>query len=335
MMERVAGNISARDIDSPPAVGAGDAHAGGKSACAWTNDPGPFGKSSGQASPHIRSTRRPKSEREQTMTDTTPNQNPTSTSPVKESRLSLQTFPWWLVLLAFFLLYMGYQIFADVEYSDAMGFIQAGITTTIRVTIVSFLIGTLIGLLSGLGRISRNVIIRNLSITYIEFIRGVPILVLIFTVALVIVPDVSELFGFQNRAIPQEWRVVIALALIYGAYLAEVFRAGIEAVEKGQMEAALSVGLTRIQSMRFIILPQAIRNILPALGNNFISMLKDSSLVSVLAVGDITYQARLYSGSSFRFRETYLVLTFLYLFMTIILSLLLQWYERTIQADKK
>lgn len=269
------------------------------------------------------------------MIDTKSDPKPASASPVEESRFSLQTFPWWLVLLALFLLYMGYQIFADVEYSDAMAFIQAGISTTIRVTIVSFLIGTLIGLLAGLGRISRNVIIRNLSITYIEFIRGVPILVLIFTVALVIVPDASEIFGLQNRAIPQEWRVVIALALIYGAYLAEVFRAGIEAVEKGQMEAALSVGLTRIQSMRFIILPQAIRNILPALGNNFISMLKDSSLVSVLAVGDITYQARLYSGSSFRFRETYLVLTFLYLFMTIALSLLLQWYERKIQADKK
>ena len=250
------------------------------------------------------------------------------------SRLTVRNFPWWLVLIALFLLYMGYQIFADVEYSEAMEFIRFGIGTTIRVSIIAFLVASAIGLLAGLGRISRNVVLSNLSITYIEFIRGVPILVLIFTVALVIVPDISDAFGFENRSIPQEWRVIIALALIYGAYLAEVFRAGIEAVESGQLEAALAVGMTRFQAMRFIILPQAIRNILPALGNNFISMLKDSSLVSVLAVNDITYKARLYSGSSFRFRETYLVLTFLYLFMTIALSLLLQWYERKIQADR-
>lgn len=267
----------------------------------------------------------------------TANIDPTGsdTKPELEPRITASNFPWWLVLLALFLLYMAYQIFADIEYSEAMNFILPGIWTTVRVSIISFLIATVIGLLAGLGRIARNIVVRNLAITYIEFIRGVPILVLIFTVALVIVPDITESLGIPNRAIPQEWRVIIALALIYGAYLAEVFRAGIEAVEKGQMEAALSVGLTRLQSMRFIILPQAIRNILPALGNNFISMLKDSSLVSVLAVGDITYNARLYSGSSFRFRETYLVLTFLYLFMTIALSLLLQWYERTIQADKK
>ena len=252
-----------------------------------------------------------------------------------DSRLTLRNFPWWLVLIVLFLLYMGYQIVVDVEYRDAMEFIRFGIGTTVRVSIISFLMASFFGLLAGLGRISRNIVLRTLSITYIEFIRGVPILVLIFTVALVIVPDVAGVFGFQNRSVPQEWRVIFALALIYGAYLAEVFRAGIEAVDPGQMEAARSLGMTQVQAMRNIILPQAIRNILPALGNNFISMLKDSSLVSVLAVNDITYKARLYSGSSFRFRETYLVLTFLYLFMTIVLSLLLQWYERRIQADRQ
>jgi polar amino acid transport system permease protein len=123
-------------------------------------------------------------------------------------------------------------------------------------------------------------------------------------------------------------RAVIALALIYGAFLAEVFRAGIESIPTGQMEAARSLGMNPFQAMRHIIIPQAIRNILPALGNDFIAMLKDSSLVSILAVRDITQLARLYTGSTFRYNETYLVLTFLYLTMTILLSLLLQWYQR-------
>jgi polar amino acid transport system permease protein len=123
-------------------------------------------------------------------------------------------------------------------------------------------------------------------------------------------------------------RAIIALALIYGAFLAEIFRAGIESITSGQMEAARSLGMTQGQAMRKIILPQAIRNILPALGNDFIAMLKDSSLVSVLAVRDITQQGRLYAGSSFRFRESYLVLTFLYLSMTLTLSLILRLIEK-------
>jgi polar amino acid transport system permease protein len=101
------------------------------------------------------------------------------------------------------------------------------------------------------------------------------------------------------------------------------------------MEAARSLGLNGRQAMRYVILPQAIRNVLPALGNDFIAMLKDSSLISVLAVRDITQMARLHSGSTFRFRESYLVLTFLYLSMTITLSLLLRWYERRLRQNAR
>ena len=145
---------------------------------------------------------------------------------------------------------------------------------------------------------------------------------LIFTVAFVIVPGVAGALGLANQTISSNTRGIIALAVIYGAFLAEVFRAGIESVPGGQMEAARSLGLNGGQAMRHVILPQAIRNVLPALGNDFIAMLKDSSLISVLAVRDITQMARLHSGSTFRFRESYLVLTFLYLSMTITLSLI-------------
>jgi polar amino acid transport system permease protein len=126
-------------------------------------------------------------------------------------------------------------------------------------------------------------------------------------------------------------RAITALAFTYGAYLAEIFRAGIQSIAKGQMEAARSLGMSYGQSMRYVILPQAIRNVLPALGNDFVAMVKDSSLVSVLAVRDITQVSRLYAGVTFRFREAYIILAVLYLTMTVILSLGVQLLERRLR----
>lgn len=269
-----------------------------------------------------------------------------------EGRFNLRTFPWWLVAIIGFLALMlaliltnpdfnrafnfikgSFGSFDDLLAGDLAAFIGQGITVTIYTTLVAFGVALVIGLLAGLGRVSSNTFIRNVAMTYIEFIRGVPTLVLIFTVAFVIVPAAADLLGISGQAISTNTRGIIALAVIYGAFLAEVFRAGIESVPHGQMEAARSLGMSSRQSMRYVILPQAVRNVLPALGNDFIAMLKDSSLVSVLAVRDITQQARLYAGSTFRFRESYLVLTFLYLTMTIALSLILRWYERRLKQD--
>jgi polar amino acid transport system permease protein len=205
---------------------------------------------------------------------------------------------------------------------------------TLYITVVSFLISLFIGLVVGIGRLSKNTVIRNLAIFYVEFIRGVPMLVLIFTIAFVLVPTLTDAFGVENRVVAQSTRGIIALSVIYGAFMAEIFRAGIESIPRGQSEAARSLGMNAVQSMRHIILPQAIRNIMPALGNDFIATLKDSSLLSVLAVREITQMSRLYAGSSFRFRESYLVLTFLYLTMTLLLSLLLRWYENRIRTDE-
>jgi polar amino acid transport system permease protein len=246
----------------------------------------------------------------------------------------IEQFPWWLVIIIGIIVVMIYQIGTDVEFNRAFQYILPGIRITLYTTIVSFLIAMGLGLLAGLGRVSTNFILRNLAITYIEFVRGVPVLVLIFTVAFVLVPAAARTFGFNMQLFDNNTRAIIALSTIYGAFLAEVFRAGIESIAAGQMEAARSLGMTHVQAMRYIILPQAIRNILPALGNDFIAMLKDSSLVSVLAVQDITQLARLHAGRSFRFNETYLVLTLLYLVMTLVLSLLLQWYQRRIRGDK-
>ena len=250
-----------------------------------------------------------------------------------ETPSKLSTTPWWLIIILLFIFFMGYRIFTDEIYFKIFKFVRTGLRITIQSTFYGFIFSLILGLVAGLGRISKNVVFRNIADTYVEFIRGVPILVLMMTVAFVIVPTVADMMGLENN-VPQITRGMIALAIIYGGFMAEIFRAGIESVAAGQMEAARSLGMTYNQSMVSIILPQAIRNIMPALGNNFISMLKDSSLLSVLAVEEITQRGRLYAGSSFRFRETYLVLTFLYLSMTLILSLLLKWYEKNINQDR-
>jgi polar amino acid transport system permease protein len=244
-------------------------------------------------------------------------------------------FPYWLVAIFAILVYWGVQIFTDERYKEAYDAIIPGLAVTIETTIYAFAIALILGVVAGLGRISKNVVARNLALTYIEFIRGVPILVLIFTVALVIVPDVTDKLGLENGSIDAQWRAIIALALIYGAYLAEVFRAGIESVPKGQTEAGRSLGMSHAQTLRRIVLPQAIRNMTPALGNDAIAMLKDTSLVSVLAVRDLTQQARVYAGATFQYRPSYVVLTFCYLTMTIILSLLLSAYRRWLGLDER
>jgi polar amino acid transport system permease protein len=264
-------------------------------------------------------------------------------------------FPWWVV--AIFLIGVGafYLVTTQSSFGDALNFIKIGIWITISTTLYAYSIALVLGLVAGLGRISRNVIIRNLATLYVELIRGVPILVLIFYIALVAVPDSLSLFktvgawlssvglgfiggplaGIDNEAIPLNVRAIIALSVTYGAFLAEIFRAGIQSIGRGQMEAARSLGMSYGQAMRHVILPQAIRNVLPALGNDFVAMVKDSSLVSVLAVRDITQVARLYAGRTFRFREAYTILAILYLGMTLVLSALVRLLERRLHGDSR
>ena len=220
------------------------------------------------------------------------------------------------------------------EYIKAFNFIIPGIRITFGATFVSFLIALILGLFLGIGRISENKFLSTISRTYIEFVRGIPILILIFTMAFVVVVDAAEFFNINNGNVPMIIRAIIALSVFYGAYIAEVFRAGIESVPVGQREGGASLGLSKRQVMRHIVLPQAFRNMLPALGNDFISMMKDSSLLSVLAVQDLTYKGRLYSGSTFRFPETYLVLTVLYLCITLLLSSLQRQLEKKLENSE-
>ena len=263
----------------------------------------------------------------------------------------LTDIPWWFVAMILIAIWTGYFIFTRENYREAFDFIKAGLSTAIVISLTSYAIALVLGLLAGLGRISRNVVLNNLATLYVELIRGIPMLVLIFFIALVGVPVVMEginalgewlnslgltsignfLIGIEQKAISMSVRAVVALSVTYGAFLAEIFRAGIQSITRGQMEAARSLGMSYGQAMRYVILPQAIRNVLPALGNDFVAMVKDSSLVSVLAVRDITQMARLYAGRTFRFREAFITLSVLYLTMTVALSLMVQFVERRLR----
>lgn len=268
------------------------------------------------------------------------------------SKRGLRDLPWWFFAIILIAIYAFIVISTNEDYNAAFLFIKVGLAITIKTTLMAYLIAILLGLLAGLGRISKNVFINNLARLYVELIRGIPILVLIFFIALVGVPvlvDGLNNFGFwlsangigflgkvftavTNKDISMNIRAIIALAVTYGAYLAEIFRAGIQSIVKGQTEAARSLGMSYGQAMRYVILPQAVRNVLPALGNDFVAMVKDSSLVSVLAVRDITQVSRLYAGSTFRFREAYVTLAVMYLTMTVFLSVLVQLLERRLKT---
>lgn len=282
--------------------------------------------------------------------------NPTPVNlgkPNLKERIS--QFPWWFVALILILIGTFTAIATQPSYTEAFTFIKIGLGITIRTTLISFVIALFLGLITGLGRISHHVFFKNIATLYVEVIRGVPMLVLIFFIALVAVPAAvggmnelghwfqtqgwnwiaNPLLALENKAIEMNVRAIIALSVTYGAFLAEIFRAGIQSVSKGQMEAARSQGMSSSHAMIYIILPQAIRNVLPALGNDFVAMLKDSSLVSVLAVRDITQVARLYAGRSFRFEEAYTTLAILYLSMTVVLSLVVKYIERRVRQDER
>jgi polar amino acid transport system permease protein len=274
-------------------------------------------------------------------------------------RGQLGQLPWWAFIIVATGLLLIYLILASPNYHDTFIYLQAGIAMTLRITLTAFPIATVIGLVAGLARTSKRVVPYTLSTLYVELIRGVPLVVLMLYFAFGIVPVGIELLNkfaawgltwadnpslvnlFTSwsdrtliRKIPDDMRAIIALAFGYGAYEAEVFRAGIQSIGKGQMEAARSLGMSYIQAMRLIILPQAIRRVLPPLGNDFIALLKDSSLATVLAVNELTQMGRLRRASTFRVMETFNVVAFLYLAMTLLLSGVVRFMERKFKIEE-
>jgi polar amino acid transport system permease protein len=214
-----------------------------------------------------------------------------------------------------------------------VGILMQGLWLTLKVSIIAIVFGILIGLFAGIARISSNPALKWSAITYIEFIRGSPLLVQIFIWYFVLGTLINNILAQKGIGqIPPLWFGVAALACFAGAYVAEMVRAGIQSIHFGQIEAANSLGMTYIQSMRYIILPQALRRILPPLAGQFISLIKDSSLLGLIAIRELTKATREVITTSLQPFELWFVCAILYLVLTFSLSMFVQYLERRTQV---
>ncbi|MDM8529977.1 amino acid ABC transporter permease [Anaerolineales bacterium HSG25] len=265
----------------------------------------------------------------------------------------VKNLPWWFIAIILLGVYFVILVFTNDLYAEVFAFVKDGVLTTIQITATAYAFSITIGMFTGLALVSKNRLVYNAATFYVQVIRGIPILVIILYIAFAGVPLVVSginligttladmgLLGaenifvsLQNRDISLLYRGVIALAISYGAFSAEIFRAGIQSIGHGQMEAAQSLGMSYIQAMRHIILPQAVRRVLPPLGNDLIAMLKESSLISALGVREITQMGKLYSAKSFEYLATYNVVAVLYLTMTVLLSLGVRAMEKRFRIN--
>ncbi len=207
---------------------------------------------------------------------------------------------------------------------EAFPILLQGAKITIQFTVVSVFFGAILGLFFALGRMSKNKIIKYICAAYIDFFRGTPLLVQI----LIIYIGVPQLFGFS---MPDNYQYIagfVALSLNCGAYTAEIFRSGIQSIDPGQTEAARSLGMSHYQCMRYIVLPQAFKVVVPPLGNEFIAMLKDSSLLAFIAIEDLLYSGKIVVGRTFQPMPIYLTVALMYLCMTMVLSMLVNYTEK-------
>lgn len=265
--------------------------------------------------------------------------------------------PWWLIALLIIGVILVIEIRANERFSVIPERILPGLGLTLVISFSSYFFAMIIGLVIGLIRSNPpappapgkgihgaivptlRLVIYQAATLYVSVLRGLPILIVIIIVAFVILPALDTFlessFGtglpFPGSS-PQS--IIAALALTYGAFMSETFRAGIQSIGRGQVEASRSLGMNYLQTMRYIVLPQAIRRILPPLGNDLVAILKDSSLSTLLGVGDISQAARIYSGASFRYLETYLVVSMFYLVLTTIGSLFVRFLERITRFEQ-
>ena len=203
-----------------------------------------------------------------------------------------------------------------------------GAGVTIQITALSVGFGLVIGVFMGMARLSKLWMIRSFAAVYVDFIRGTPLLVQIFLIYFAL-PIVI------GQRIDPFVAAITACSINSGAYVAEIFRGGIQSIDKGQMEAGRSLGMTWWQTMRFIVLPQAFKRVIPPLGNEFIAMLKDSSLVSVIGFEELTRRGQLIIARTYGSFEIWLTVAFIYLVMTLSISRLVAYLERRYKIDDK
>jgi polar amino acid transport system permease protein len=213
---------------------------------------------------------------------------------------------------------LGYLVVTKPDpYLNILKFVPDGILVTFQVTLGAIVLAIVLGLITGLGRISKNKIFNGAASLYVEIIRGIPLLVQIFYIYYALGRIVK---------VPAILSAIIAMAVCYGAYMGEVVRAGIESIAKGQQEAALSLGMNARQTMIHVILPPV--------GNEFIALLKDSSLVSIIAVADLLRRGREFASESFTYFETYTVIALIYLIITLFFSKIIGVLEERVSVNR-
>ena len=209
------------------------------------------------------------------------------------------------------------------------GLLIIGLWLTLKISVIATIGGVVIGTIGGLTRISSNPALKWLTVCYVELIRGSPLMVQILIWYFVLGTVINDLLAVSGMGrLPAFWYGAASLACFAGAYVTEIVRAGIQSIHRGQTEAARSLGMSYAQSMRYIILPQALRRILPPLAGQFISLIKDSSLLGIIAIRDLTKAAREIVSASLQPFEVYLLLAVLYLVLTFSLSMLVQNMEK-------
>lgn len=220
-----------------------------------------------------------------------------------------------------------------------------GAMATLQVSLLSIVLGCIIGLVVGLSRLSRISPLRMVARAYVDFFRGTPLLVQIMIIYFGLpIPQFirdSQAYLMENFYLP--WFLtghtldvflsgVIACSLNAGAYIAEIFRAGIQSIERGQVEAARSLGMNAGQAMRYVVLPQAVKRVIPPLGNEFIALLKDTSLLSVIGFAELTRRGQLVVGQTYVAFPVWLTVAFIYLAMTFAISRLVDYSERRLKT---
>ncbi|MBI9049026.1 MAG: amino acid ABC transporter permease [Anaerolineaceae bacterium] len=260
--------------------------------------------------------------------------------PVPEENGSKKFDQWWLLLISVVALIILLSVSQPDPYWRIILFIRDGIGITILTTVSSFILMLMVGLIVALGKMSKLFILRFPATLFVEIVRGIPLLVqLIFWYFAF--PSILQDFGkalqinaLSNYHANPVMMAIVGLTFCYAAYMSEIYRAGIQSIPPGQMEAAISLGMSHGQAMRYIILPQAIRVILPPIGNEFISLLKDSSLVSVVAVTDMTRRGREFMSQNFIPVQTWSLIALLYLVMTLFSARVVAAIERKTKTGR-
>ena len=248
--------------------------------------------------------------------------------------------PWWWLVVAVIALTVILITTKSDPFWRILLFVRDGIAITIFITTASFVLILIVGMFGGLGRLAQNRFIHGISSLYVELVRGVPLLVQLiwwyFAFPVVIQQsgrwlNIPAMANYQANAI---FTAIAGLVFCYGAYMTEIYRAGIQSIPKGQIEAARSLGMTYFQAMRHVVLPQAVRVILPPVGNEFIALLKDSSLVSVVAVADLTRRGREFMATHFNPIEVWTMVALVYLIMTLFSARMVAWMEKRTRFER-